>query len=328
METAAADHGIQFSTDLLPEHDRLPYLREVFGRSIVGLDFKPFQDCPLEWAASLHAFKDLLVVSGRTAGIGEQRTRSLLADGKDDLLLTINRSGVRLASQVGRECRLDVGSAVLLSSADVGGLDSPCATRYLTLFMPRRRLNAMAVNPEDALARPIPADTEALRLLVDYVETALRRHQLTSPQLRQLFTTHVHDLVALSLGATRETAEAARDRGQRAARLGAIKSHIVDQLDNEGLSVTDVAGRRGVTARYVQMLFESEGTTFTEYVLAQRLARAYRMLAEPARRNRTISAIAFEVGFGNLSYFNRVFRRHFGMTPSDARRAGSDATSV
>ena len=328
MKAAAADHGIQFSTDLLPERDRLPYLREVFGRSIVGLDLKPFQDCPLEWTASLHAFKDLLVISQRTAGMVEQRTRSLLADGKDDLLLTINRSGVRLASQVGRECRLDVGAAVLLSCADVGGLDSPCATRYLSLLMPRRRLNAMAVNPEDALARPIPADTEALRLLVDYVETALHAHQLTSPQLRQLFTTHVHDLVALSLGATRETAEAAHDRGLRAARLGAIKNHIADQLDNEGLSVNDAAKRRGVTARYVQMLFESEGTTFTEYVLAQRLARAHRMLAEPAGRNRTISAIAFEVGFGNLSYFNRVFRRRFGMTPSDARRAGSDASGV
>jgi AraC-like DNA-binding protein len=320
MKTAAADHGIQFSTDCLPERDRLPYLREVFGRSIVGLDLKPFRDCPLEWTASLHAFEDLLVVSQRTAGMVEQRTRPLLADGKDDLLLTINRSGVRLASQVGRECRLDIGAAVLMSCADVGGLDSPCATRYLTLLMPRRRLCAMAVNPEDALARPIPADTEALRLLVDYVETALRKHQLTSPQLRQLFTTHVHDLVALTVGATRETAVVAHDRGLRAARLGAIKSDIVDRLDSEGLSVTDVAERRGLTPRYVQLLFESEGTTFTDYVLAQRLARAYRMLAEPGLRHRTISAIAFDVGFGNLSYFNRAFRRHFGMTPTEARR--------
>jgi AraC-like DNA-binding protein len=320
MNTAAADRGIQFSTDVLPKRDRLPYLREVFGRSIVGLDLQPFQNCPLEWAHSLHAFEGLLVVSGRTAGLISRRTRPLLADGNDALLLTINLSGVSLASQAGRQCRLDAGAAVLLSSSDVAGLVRPCATRYLTLFVPRRRLNAMAVNPEDALARPIPADNEALRLLVDYVETALRKHQLTSQQVRQLFTTHVHDLVALTVGATRETFEAAHDRGLRAARLGAIKSDIVARLDNEGLNVTDVAERRGVTPRYLQMLFESEGVTFTEYGLAQRLARAYRMLAEPGLRSRTISAIAFEVGFGNLSYFNRVFRRHFGMTPTEARR--------
>jgi hypothetical protein len=72
----------------------------------------------------LYAFKDLLVISERTAGIIEQRTRSLLADGKDDLLLAINRPGLRLASQVGRECGLDLGSATLLSSADVGVVDA------------------------------------------------------------------------------------------------------------------------------------------------------------------------------------------------------------
>ena len=243
MKAAAAGHGIQFSTDLLPERDRLPYLREVFGRSICGVDLQPFQDCPLEWTASLHAFNDLLVVSQRTAGIVERRTRSLLADGKDDLLLTINRSGVRLASQVGRECRLDVGSAALMSCADVGGLDSPCATRYLSLLMPRRRLNTMAVNPEDALARPIPPNNEALRLLVNYVETSLQKRQLTSPQLRQLFTAHVHDLIALAVGATRDATEIAHGRGVRAARLRAAKVFITQNFGHPDLSARRVAAQ-------------------------------------------------------------------------------------
>jgi AraC-like DNA-binding protein len=86
------------------------------------------------------------------------------------------------------------------------------------------------------------------------------------------------------------------------------------------MTVTKIAKRRGVTPRYVQMLFEADGTTFSEYVLDQRLARSYRMLTEPAHIHRTVSAIAFQVGFGNLSYFNRAFRNRFGITPSDARR--------
>ena len=112
-----------------------------------------------------------------------------------------------------------------------------------------------------------------------------------------------------------------RRRGLRAARLAAIKGDVARRLGDERFTVTDIALRRGVSPRHVQLLFESEGTTFTEYVLEQRLARAYRTLADSALHDWTISAIAFEVGFGNLSYFNRVFRRRFGMTPSDARRA-------
>jgi AraC-like DNA-binding protein len=319
MDPAGADRGIRFSSDTLPERDRLPYLRETYGRSN-GLDVEPLQGGPIKLTALLHAFNGLRAISTRTSGIAIRRTRPLLADGNDDLVLSINLSGVCLPSQVGRACCLDTGSAVLMSCSDVGDLVRPLTSRYLTLFVPRRRLSAMAVNPEDALARPIPADTEALRLLVDYVATALRKHQLTSPELRQLFATHVHDLIALTVGATRDMGETARGRGLRAARLSAIKSDIIGRLNDEGLCVADAAERRGVTPRYVQMLFESEGTTFTEYVLEQRLARALRKLADPCHRDRTISAIAFEVGFGNLSYFNRAFRRHFGLTPSDARR--------
>jgi AraC-like DNA-binding protein len=320
MDVAAADHGIQFSTDFLPESDRLPYLREVFGRSIVGLDLQPSQNCPLEWAASLHTFEDLLVVSGRTGGIIERRTRPLLSDGNDDLLLTINLSGVCLPSQLGRECRVDAGAAVLLSCSDVGGLDRPCPTRYLTLVMPRRRLNAMAVNPEDALARPISADTEALRLLVDYVGTTLRKHQLTSPRLRQLFTTHVQDLVALAVGATRDATEIAYSRGMRAVRLRAAKTFIAQNIERQDLSASRVAAHFGITPRYLHMLFETDGLSFTKFVVEQRLARVHQMLLDTRMAERTISAIAFAAGFNDLSHFNRAFRQHFGKTPTDARR--------
>jgi AraC-like DNA-binding protein len=282
---------------------------------------EPLEGGPIKFAASLHAFDGLRVISTLTSGMAIRRTKPLLADGNDDLVLSINLSGVCLPSQVGRECRLDAGSAVLMSCADVGGFVRPHQARYLTLFVPRRRLSAMAVNPEDALARPIPADTEALRLLIDYVATGLGRQHLTSPELRQLFSTHVRDLVALAVGVTRDTGEVARGRGLRAARLSAIKGDIMSRLENDELCVADAAARLGVTPRCVQMLFESEGTTFTQYVLQQRLARAMQMLTDPHHRGRSISAIAFEVGFGNLSYFNRTFRRHFGITPSDAREA-------
>jgi AraC-like DNA-binding protein len=81
----------------------------------------------------------------------------------------------------------------------------------------------------------------------------------------------------------------------------------------------DVASRHRVSPRYLQLLFESGGGTFSEYVVEQRLARACRMLTETKFADWTIGAIAFEAGFSNLSYFNRTFRRLYGETPSDVR---------
>jgi AraC-like DNA-binding protein len=313
MDIDAAE-GIHFSTDLVPLRERLPYFREALGRSFTRLDLGPYDDRPVRYEATAHGFDGLGVIWGRTNGNIGRRTQPLLTDGNDDFIFGTILSGCSLPSQVGREFRMDAGAAVLLSCGDVGAKDYPVPTEFLTLRIPRRLLNSVAAKPEDALARPIPANTEALRLLVDYVQLTLKNRQLISPELRRLFAAHISDLVALAVGATRDGAEMTRRRGLRAARLAAIKG-------DERLTVTDIALRRGVSPRHVQLLFESEGTTFTEYVLEQRLARAYRTLADSALHDWTISAIAFEVGFGNLSYFNRVFRRRFGMTPSDARRA-------
>ena len=76
---------------------------------------------------------------------------------------------------------------------------------------------------------------------------------------------------------------------------------------------------------YVQRLFESDGTTFTDYVLSQRLAFAHRLLSDPLHAGVKISAVAADAGFGDLSYFNRTFRRRYGVAPSELRAAaGSD----
>jgi len=45
------------------------------------------------------------------------------------------------------------------------------------------------------------------------------------------------------------------------------------------------------------------------------------LITDPRFFERPIAAIAFEAGFGDLSYFNRAFRRRYRMTPSEARAA-------
>ena len=136
----------------------------------------------------------------------------------------------------------------------------------------------------------------------------------------------MHDLVALALGASREAAEIANGRGLRAARLTAIKADIRAALAEQGLSLTTLAARHGVSPRYVQVLFESDGITFSQFLLTERLERVHRMLRDPPQMGRSISTIAYESGFSDLSHFNRAFRRRYGATPSDVRAAARRET--
>jgi AraC-like DNA-binding protein len=322
MEKGAADFGIQFSTDAVPARERLSYFREALGRSFTRLDLGPCDDRPLHYKATAHGFDGLGVIWGRTNGHIGRRTQSLLTDGNDDFILGTILSGCSLPSQVGREFRMDAGSAVLLSCGDVGAKDYPVPTEFLTLRIPRRLLNGMAAKPEDELARPIAANTEALRLLVDYVQTTLKNRQLQSPELRRLFAGHICDLVALVVGATRDAANIAYSRGIRAARLQAAKAFITRNIRRADLSAKTVAIHLGVTPRYVHLLFETENLSFNKFVIKRRLVRAYEMVFDSQRSDRTITAIAFAAGFSDLSHFYREFRRRYGMTPSEARYAG------
>src|SRR5262249_13526237 len=176
---------------------------------------------------------------------------------------------------------------------------------------PRTALGSLVNGIEDLCLRPIRRETPALMLLRDYVGIGCEEHTIADGAVQPPFVRHVRDLIAMAIGASPDGTEAARDGGLRPARLHAIKRDTAGQLDQADLSVAGLALRHRCTPRFIQRLFEQEGTTLTEYVLAQRLARAHGLLSDASRRAEKISAVAFDCGFGDVSYFNRAFRRRY-----------------
>jgi len=112
-------------------------------------------------------------------------------------------------------------------------------------------------------------------------------------------------------------------RGRRAAWQAAVLREIDDLIAARGLSAVTVGRRLGITARYVHLLLEDTGQSFSQLVLAKRLERAAGLLRAQEQPTRKISEIASACGFGDLSYFNRVFRKRYGRTPSDFRKAAN-----
>jgi AraC-like DNA-binding protein len=335
VSSGPSENGVcRFSTNDLPAGDRMEIWREVCGRQIMRLEMDFLSGAAFHADIKVRALPGLVAVSGTLRGIRQCRTRELLADSNDDLLLVMNRSGVGVASQLGRELTLHDGDAVLMTGADVGAFTYTAAgAETIALRLGRAALTDFVSSAEDLAMRQIPRDSEALKLLVRYVDVLDDRDALSTPSLQRAVTTHLYDLASLAIGASGDGAAYAAGRGLRAARLAAVKADIKENLGNSELSLTAVAARRRLTPRHVQRLFERGGLTFSEFVLGERLARAHRVLVDPRRRNHTISAIAFEVGFNDLSYFNRTFRRRYGVTPSDMRDGvrtshSSDSCSV
>jgi AraC-like DNA-binding protein len=309
---------LQFSTDGIPEGDRTAFWREHYGHVMLRVDIEPAPDMLFEASNRCLSLPGLLLMEGSSSPMKISRGGQYLADGNDDVVLAINRSGSVVVNSNGREQSLGDGEAIVLSGGEAASFHRTSLGRSFALRVPRTMFESTVVSLDDALMRPISSDRGALKLMEDYARWLLNAGNIDH-QLLNISVRHIQDLLALTIGPTADFADTARTRGLRAARLKLAKSFIVAHSSRRDLSVSAVATSLSVTPRYVQRLFEADGTTFSEFLTGQRLARARRLLCEPSSSPTAISTIAYDVGFGDLSYFNRCFRRQYGVTPREVR---------
>jgi AraC-like DNA-binding protein len=109
-------------------------------------------------------------------------------------------------------------------------------------------------------------------------------------------------------------------RAQQTLRVGRLclaRRLIARHLSKPSLSPAMVAGLLGVSVRYIHVLFETTGTSFSQTVTALRMARSRRLLRETPPIS--IAEIADACGFGSLATFYRVFNASEGVTPGEFR---------
>ncbi len=110
----------------------------------------------------------------------------------------------------------------------------------------------------------------------------------------------------------------ARERDRRRAVEAAlwIDAHAAEPIDLEAVST-----EAGLSSFHFLRLFSGVlGVTPHQYLIRSRLRHAARLLAEDER---SITDVAFDVGFGDLSNFVRTFHRAAGVSPRGFRKAAA-----
>lgn len=319
----------RFSSNQLPAPARLELWRDTITRHLLHLTIDPLTDDPFLAEASLRKHEGMTIGTGTISASVSRRNREIVGADNDDLFLMVNLSGALQLNGGRRELSLAPGEATLLCCQELGVFVRPEVGTVSCIRLSRRALAPFVTGLEDHIFRMIPANVGALQFLRAYLvamnDTA--GVEVTAAVSRTM-ASHVTDLIALTLGATGEAAGEARNGGLRAARLSAAKAYVESRIGPDGLSVEDVADHMGVSARYVRKLFEADGWSFSRYVLHRRLLRVRGMLSNGRYDHLPISSLAYDAGFGDLSYFNKVFRTTFGGTPSDLRHATRPSTAA
>lgn len=301
-------------------------VQSLHERGVTWVSFKPVPGVACGIDFTLRKFADLGLLSGTVQGVRHEHARRDSGDGDDDFSFHMNVSGDSLVAGPRGETTLHDGDAMLLSYSVSQIISRPQQVDHRVIRLPRASLGPLVRNIDGAVLLPIRCGTGMLSLLKGYVNSVFDDPALTVPDMRRLVVSQLCDLVAVTLGATRDAAATADGRGVRAARLRAIKADIEAHLTHNDLSPPAVGRRQRVSDSYIRKLFQGEGTSFSEFVLTRRLVLAHRMLTDCRWSGLSIASIAFEAGFGDLSYFNRAFKRCYGTTPSEVRDAAQTTT--
>lgn len=310
---------LRIRTDDVPEPLRMEFVREYYGRILMGLEIVPDPDDRFRIEATAVLLPGGLVGSGTASALVSARTGPLLGDGNDDIYIPCAQNSFCISTPGGGDVEFAPGEIAAFTLGERVSMRQPPAARFQTVQLSRRVLGSLLPCIDDlGVMRIDPADPAA-RLLAHYARL-LEIAPPESVETRTLAAGHLAELAALAISGGRRERVRGDGSGVRAARRAAVKAAIRAHLGRPELGVAAVAARLGISARYVHRLFEEEGLSFSAYVQRLRMDQVRGRLVDPRHAHRRIAELAFEAGFRDLSTFNRAFRRYYGETPSATRR--------
>ncbi|WP_088831596.1 response regulator transcription factor [Paenibacillus tyrfis] len=108
-----------------------------------------------------------------------------------------------------------------------------------------------------------------------------------------------------------------RRRSKNRIDIDEVRQYI-DVSFAESITLESVAGRFFVSKEHLSRTFKQEtGSTVVDYIISKRMEKAKQLLLDPAN---SIKSAAEAVGYSDITYFHRLFKKVTGITPNQVRQ--------
>lgn len=236
-------------------------------------------------------------------------------DTSEYMLLRLQLSGRSMNRQAGSEIELQPGDLMLVDPTQTYDFEFDAESKFIICRFPAEEMRNCLPQVRNLVGCHISGQRGASRILRSLLDALWDEgHAESDTQWMSGAGECIYRAVELAYGEIRNERSSSVSSNamfERASR------HIREHLADPALNVTSMADALGVTSRYVQKSFAEAGTTPSESIAQQRIEAAKRMLVGS---DKSVTEIAFDVGFNDVSHFGRTFRRHAGTTPSRFRR--------
>ncbi len=324
--------SIYFSTDNYPKAERFSAWKDEYSSRFSNRELTrlPGDTIPFFRRMTSYQLGEINFACFEGSPLRSSRTQHHLADGNDDFVFLVNRHGTMQVTQwtptgttVNSQIVMAQDGACMTSNAKVSEAiyncsEKNCGSLY-AISIPRRVLVPLVCDADSQLVSCNNYQRPLLQSISRCGQELLEGTLDPSFSCAESIGNYLLDLITMILGPTHDAKEMADKRSVRNARLARLLEYVGHSFMTRELQVSHAAGYLGTTERYVQQLLEKHGKTFTELVQENRLNAAAKWLSQCHTHSPCIGDIATQCGFNNVTYFNRIFKQRFAITPREYR---------
>jgi AraC-like DNA-binding protein len=239
-------------------------------------------------------------------------------------VLQLILSGEIICRSEGRQTCLGAGDFWIYGTSTGADLQLSKPVSLLALCVPREILTRYIACPEAACSHVVSSTSGPGALVAGYLRDFWSRaqHELSPPHVSRFAGIGLQMVAGVYAGVP----GARPDRSSRLTEHRIrIRSYIEEHLCDTDLTPKSIAEALRITPGYLHRLFCDGNESVARYILRRRLEECHRNLSDCMLSGRSVTHIAFQHGFNSLPHFSRVFRSHFGITPSELRRRAGQA---
>jgi len=291
-----------FTTRLVPAERRSGYWRDLVAETFPGMTVKAEEGIRADLSRWALGRVGMAVARSERARV----ERVPGASTERHIVLHLPRRGRLALSQSGRTMVAPAGSVVIADDAEPYAIDISDRNECFVLHIPIGALGAADQDRDwrGAMLNGEDANVALFRRMIEGLWAEADRHDTIDAGFDSVLVSMVR--VACG-GSSVARPEPKADR----TPVGFALKCMCDPT----LNTAAIADGTGMSERGVQKAFLREvGKTPMAFVVDHRLARAAEMLARDD--GRSVTEIAFDVGFNDSASFSRSFRRRYDVVPS------------
>ncbi len=309
----------RYSTSALRPRQRVDYWNELCS-SVVLVATRPYDLDLFEPSCTRTETGDLHLCELHSSPSIVEHTSAHAARAREPiyfLLLQVDGSSVH--RQGGREAHLERGDFTLIATERPYQMIFDRSNTVLSFALPEPLLLRQMPCPQNAVAVRMRYQDNLARMLSDFAGGLWQ--ECRNSWIERVGPSLSNALLAL-IGCAYAGQSLANPHGSLSieSRRFRVLCYIEEHLRDSALDPAAIAAHFKMSPRSLHMLFSSDSETVCRHIWRRRLEESARTLSSPLHRARTISDIAFDCGFSSSAHFCKVFRQHFGVTPTEYRR--------